>query len=61
MVVVDKYGQLEPDLEMEDECTGKCFSNCDDRGMLQLDQELVINKAGINSLYRIDKGAPFAT
>lgn len=37
------------------------FTLCDNRGMLKLDQDLVINKGDINKIYRIDKGAPFAT
>lgn len=34
---------------------------CDSRGILKLNQGLIINKGILHELYRVDKGAPFAT
>lgn len=59
MVVVNKCGFGK--LESQADSSPKCFTSCDSRGMLLLNQEAVINKGDINSLYRMDKGAPFAT
>ncbi|CAL8112852.1 unnamed protein product [Orchesella dallaii] len=36
-------------------------TSCDSRGILKLNQNLIINKCVLDELYRVDKGAPFAT
>jgi hypothetical protein len=36
-------------------------NDCDSRGMLRLNQDLVINKGNLFDYYRMDKGAPCAT
>ncbi|ODN02810.1 Death-associated protein kinase related [Orchesella cincta] len=36
-------------------------TSCDSRGILKLNQNLIINKSVLDELYRVDKGAPFAT
>lgn len=36
-------------------------TGCDSRGILKLNQNLVINKSNLDDVYKVDKGAPFAT
>ncbi len=70
------FGQLDPHHQQESSsssnsntnngkvnCSDVCdtFTTCDSRGMLKLNQDLIVNKGDIHKLYRIDKGAPFAT
>lgn len=67
MVVANNsdFGELDSQLESStgtksSECFG-AFTNCDSRGMLKLNQDLLINKEDIKTLFRVDKGEPFAT